>query len=115
MDLVRPLPYDVRTTIRSGVDIAFREAGHILGSSSVEVWADGRKLVFSGDLGPKGTPILRDPASIDRADLVLMESTYGDRLHRDRDETIRELGDILDTAWHEGGNVLIPAFAVGGS
>lgn len=83
MALVRPLPYDTRTTVLPGVDVAFREAGHILGSASVEVWADGRKLVFSGDLGPKGTPILRDPASIDRADLVLMESTYGDRLHRD--------------------------------
>ncbi|MFE0499878.1 MBL fold metallo-hydrolase [Lysobacter soli] len=115
LEMVRPLPYDTRTTILPGVDIAFREAGHILGSSSVELWADERKLVFSGDLGPKGTPILRDPADIDRADLVLMESTYGDRLHRDRAETIRELRDILDTAWRDGGNVLIPAFAVGRS
>ncbi|GAA5080045.1 MBL fold metallo-hydrolase [Lysobacter panacisoli] len=115
MARVQPLPYDTRTTIQPGVEIAFREAGHILGSASVEIWADGRKLVFSGDLGPKGTPILRDPANIDRADLVLMESTYGDRLHRDRAETIRELGDILDAAWKEGGNVLIPAFAVGRS
>ena len=115
LDLVRPLPYDTRTAILPGVEIAFREAGHILGSSSVELWADDRKLVFSGDLGPKGTPILRDPASIDRADLVMMESTYGDRLHRDRAETIRELGEILDAAWRGGGNVLIPAFAVGRS
>ena len=113
MELVRPLPYDERTTVLPGIDISFREAGHILGSSSIELWADGRKLVFSGDLGPKGTPILRDPAPIDRADLVMMESTYGDRLHRDRLETVRELGDIFDAAWREGGNVLIPAFAVG--
>jgi len=115
MKQVRTLPYDQRSEVLPGIDICFREAGHILGSSSVEVWADGRKLVFSGDLGPKGTPILRDPAIIGRADLVLMESTYGDRLHRDRVETIRELGTILDTAWNEGGNVLIPAFAVGRS
>ncbi|HEY0504441.1 MAG TPA: MBL fold metallo-hydrolase [Lysobacter sp.] len=115
MKQVRPLPYDARSSVLPGVDIAFREAGHILGSASVELWADGRKLLFSGDLGPRGTPILRDPATIDRADLVLMESTYGDRLHRDRAETIRELGDILDAAWHEGGTVLIPAFAVGRS
>lgn len=115
MERVQTLPYDVRHTVLPGIDIAFREAGHILGSSSVELWADDRKLVFSGDLGPKGTPILRDPAHIDRADLVLMESTYGDRLHRDRADTIRELGGILDKAWHEGGNVLIPAFAVGRS
>ena len=63
--------------------------------------------MFSGDLGPKGTPILRDPESIDSADLVLMESTYGDRNHRDRAETIVELGGILDEAWRAKGNVLI--------
>ena len=112
---LRPLPYDVRNELFPGVEMTFRDAGHILGSSSVELWADGRKLVFSGDLGPKGTPILRDPAVIGRADLVLMESTYGDRLHRDRAETIQELGEILDDAWHQGGAVLIPAFAVGRS
>ncbi|MGO1069419.1 MBL fold metallo-hydrolase [Lysobacter sp. CA199] len=115
MQRVQALPYDTRREILPGVEIAFREAGHILGSSAVEVYAEQRKLVFSGDLGPKGTPILRDPAPIDRADLVLMESTYGDRLHKDRAETILELGRILETAWNDGGNVLIPAFAVGRS
>ncbi|MBF6022842.1 MBL fold metallo-hydrolase RNA specificity domain-containing protein [Lysobacter niastensis] len=120
MARVRALPYDARHEILPGIEINFRDAGHILGSSSVELWARddagrSRKLVFSGDIGPKGTPILRDPATIDSADLVLMESTYGDRLHRDRAETIRELGGILDAAWREGGNVLIPAFAVGRS
>lgn len=113
MRQVRPLPYDVRTELFPGVDMRFRDAGHILGSCSVELWGDGRTLVFSGDLGPKGTPILRDPASIAQADLVLMESTYGDRLHRDRAETIHELEEILDDAWRSGGCVLIPAFAVG--
>ena len=115
MAQVRPLAYDTRSAVLPGVELCFREAGHILGSTSVELWADGRKLVFSGDIGPKGTPILRDPATIDAADLVLMESTYGDRLHRDRAETIAELGGILDDAWRGGGNVLIPAFAVGRS
>ena len=115
MAQVRPLAYDTRNAVLPGVELCFREAGHILGSTSVELWADGRKLVFSGDIGPKGTPILRDPATIDAADLVLMESTYGDRLHRDRAETIAELGGILDDAWRGGGNVLIPAFAVGRS
>lgn len=115
MQRLRPLPYDRREQILPGVQIAFREAGHILGSSVVELFAEGRKLVFSGDLGPKGTPILRDPAPIDAADLVLMESTYGDRLHKDRAETILELGRILESAWNDGGNVLIPAFAVGRS
>ena len=115
MAQVRALPYDAREAIFDGVDIAFRDAGHILGSSMVELWADGRKLVFSGDIGPKGTPILRDPVGIREADLVLMESTYGDRNHKDRAETILELGRILDQAWRDGGNVLIPAFAVGRS
>ncbi len=115
MAQVRPLPYDQRQTILPGVDIAFRDAGHILGSSIVEAWADGRKLVFSGDLGQQGTPILRDPSPVREADLVLMESTYGDRNHRDRPATVRELGDILEQAWADRGNVLIPAFAVGRS
>lgn len=113
MQQVQPLPYDTRTTVVPGVDIALRDAGHILGSAIVELWADGRKLVFSGDLGPKGTPILRDPAVVRQADLLLMESTYGDRNHRDRPETVRELGDIFEHAWRDRGNVLIPAFAVG--
>jgi len=112
---VRILPYDQRSEILPGVEIAFRDAGHILGSCSIELWADGHKIVFSGDIGPKGTPILRDPVAIAEADLVLMESTYGDRLHRDRAETIRELEDILDQAWRSRGMVLIPAFAVGRS
>jgi metallo-beta-lactamase family protein len=113
MTLVRALPYDTRTTIAPGIDIAYRDAGHILGSAITEVWADGKKLVFSGDLGPRGTPILRDPTPIAEADLVLMESTYGDRNHRERLETIHELGDIFERAMHDRGNVLIPAFAVG--
>lgn len=113
MRQVRPLPYDQRSNILPGIDIVLRDAGHILGSSIVEVFADGRKLVFSGDLGPKNAPILRDRTAIDRADLVLMESTYGDRNHRDRDQTIAELGGVLDAAWKQGGNVLVPAFAVG--
>jgi metallo-beta-lactamase family protein len=113
MGQVRAIEYDARTAILPGVEVAFREAGHILGSAVVELWADGRKLVFSGDLGPRGAPILRDPAVVAEADLVLMESTYGDRDHRDRGDTARELKEILDAAWRGGGNVLIPAFAVG--
>ncbi len=115
MRQVQPLAYGARREILPGVEIALRDAGHILGSSIVELWADGKKLVFSGDLGPKGTPILRDPETVRDADLVLMESTYGDRNHRERADTVRELGEIFASAWREGGNVLIPAFAVGRS
>ena len=110
---LRPLDYAARTQILPGVEIAFRDAGHILGSSIVELWADGKKLVFSGDLGMHGTPILRDPETVAAADLLLMESTYGNRNHKQRSETIAELGEILNAAWRDGGNVLIPAFAVG--
>lgn len=110
---VRSLPYATRVKLFDGVEITFRDAGHILGSAIVELWAEGKKLVFSGDLGMKGTPILRDPEQIETADLLLMESTYGNRNHRQRKETVQELGEILETAWRDGGNVLIPAFAVG--
>lgn len=115
LPLVRTLDYHQRTEILPGIEINLLDAGHILGSCIVEVFADGRKLVFSGDLGPKGTPIIRDAEDPQTADLLLMESTYGDRDHKDRAETIRELGGILAAAWKDGGNVLIPAFAVGRS
>jgi metallo-beta-lactamase family protein len=115
LELLRPIGYDRPTTILPGVELALRDAGHILGSSIVELWADGRKLVFSGDLGLKGTPILRDPTVVTEADLVVMESTYGDRNHRDRADTVSELGQVLEAAWRERGTVLIPAFAVGRS
>lgn len=115
MPLVRTIDYHQRTEILPGIEINLLDAGHILGSSIVEVFADGRKLVFSGDLGPKGTPILRDAENPQVADLLMMESTYGDRDHKDRAETIQELSDILAAAWNDGGNVLIPAFAVGRS
>jgi metallo-beta-lactamase family protein len=90
-----------------------------MGSSSLELTLheDGlrRRLVFSGDLGQYDTPILKDPWRFEAADLVLMESTYGDRLHRGRDDTARELGAILAQAARDGGNVLVPAFAIGRS
>lgn len=102
-----------------GVRARFKDAGHILGSCVVEVWvkegASERKIVFSGDLGQYDTPILRDPDPIDSADVVLMESTYGGRRHRDRQRTIEELGDIFTAARSRKGNILIPAFSIGRS
>jgi metallo-beta-lactamase family protein len=109
--------YDDLIEVMPGVRARFRDAGHILGSAIVELWLseDGhtRKLVFSGDLGQPNTPILRDPVRVAGADAVLLESTYGDRLHRSRDETFAEMKEIFATARAGGGNVLIPAFAVG--
>jgi metallo-beta-lactamase family protein len=111
------LPYLERREILPGVSIRYVDAGHILGSASVEVWLRHggveRKLVFSGDLGQYGTPILKDPARNTEADLVLMESTYGDRTHRGREATVAEMAAIIQDADHRRGNVLIPAFAVG--
>lgn len=114
---IRALDYDREQDILPGVRIRLRDAGHILGSAIVEVWLRDqgleRKLVFSGDLGHRGAPILRDPSGIDEADLVVMESTYGDRLHRDWESTWEELGSVLGAAAAVNGNVLIPSFAVG--
>ncbi|MDE2054111.1 MAG: MBL fold metallo-hydrolase [Xanthomonadaceae bacterium] len=113
--------YAVPTEILPGVRLTLRDAGHILGSATVEIDADEqvdqtrttRRLVFTGDLGPDGTPILCDPAPVPAADLVVMESTYGDRLHKSREDTIAELAAIFAAAHKDGGNVVIPAFAVG--
>ncbi len=111
--------YAIGREILPGVQLTFHDAGHIMGSCSVQLdLTEGRvqrRLVFSGDLGQYDTPILRDPAVIDSADVVIMESTYGGRRHRERAETITELGEIIQQAHADGGNVLIPAFAVGRS
>ncbi|NCT68651.1 MAG: MBL fold metallo-hydrolase [Rhodanobacteraceae bacterium] len=112
---LRPLPYGVEHEIVPGVTLRLHDAGHILGSSLVELRGDARTLLFSGDLGMKGTPILRDPEPPPRADLILMEATYGDRDHKDRAATVAELGAIFAQAREDGGNVVIPAFAVGRS
>ncbi len=116
---IQGIRYNHKREILPGVTVRYRDAGHILGSASVEVWlrenGAERKLVFSGDLGQYNMPILHDPASIKRADLVVIESTYGDRLHRERARTIEEIGEIISAANHSHGNILIPAFAVGRS
>lgn len=116
---LRPIAYDTAVTVVPGVTATMRDAGHILGSSSVELRVEegglSRKIVFSGDLGQYDTPILKDPFAFESADLVLMESTYGNRLHRGREDTERELGGILAQAARDGGNILIPAFAIGRS
>ncbi|WP_316367811.1 MBL fold metallo-hydrolase [Candidatus Thiodiazotropha sp. CDECU1] len=111
------LKYREKREILPGISIRFQDAGHILGSSSVEVWLNEkgkqRKIVFSGDLGQYDTPILNDPAVIDEADHVIVESTYGNRRHRDRQNTIEEIGEIISAAAHGKGNLLIPAFSIG--
>jgi metallo-beta-lactamase family protein len=117
MKRFRGMPYGKRRRILPGITVRFADAGHILGSAIVELWleegSERRKIVFSGDLGQKGAPILRDPAAVADADLVIMESTYGDRLHRSREETQAEIEAVIAETRGARGNILIPAFAVG--
>jgi len=110
--------YDREIQPHPRVRVKFRDAGHILGSAILEVWVEEgsktRKLVFSGDLGMPGRPILKDPTPIDSADVLLVESTYGNRLHKTLPETVEELAHAVnDTLTRKKGNVIIPAFAVG--
>ncbi|MBT8068938.1 MAG: MBL fold metallo-hydrolase [Xanthomonadales bacterium] len=113
----RPLVYRDKQQILPGVTLRLSDAGHILGSSIVELWLqddnESRKLVFSGDLGRSGMPVLEDPEQIRHADRVIMESTYGDRLHQSWDETYDEMHTVLNEATGSRGNILIPSFAVG--
>lgn len=111
--------YHVPFEVVPGVRATFRDAGHIMGSAVVHLEIDtpegATRLTYSGDLGQYDSPILRDPVTPNPSDLVLMETTYGDRCHRDRHQSMAELGTILEHAHRVGGNVLIPAFAVGRS
>ena len=117
MSRFKGLVYQKKVKILPDVTLCLNDAGHILGSSIVELWLEDegqvRKLVFSGDLGRPGMPILQDPAFIQQADLVIMESTYGDRLHRSWEETLTEIESIVRNTTNSRGNILIPAFAVG--
>lgn len=114
---MRGLAYDQVVQILPGVRLRLRDAGHILGASIVELWLRAgtieRKLVFSGDLGHRGSLISPDPTPVEDADLVVMEATYGDRDHRPWEATWAELDEIFATANRLRGNILIPAFAVG--
>ena len=98
------------------VKVRFRDAGHILGSAFIEMWVDNggkeTKLVFSGDLGPNDQAIIRDPEVIEEADILLIESTYGNRLHKNKQETYEEFKKIILEAHNNQGNIVIPAFAV---
>lgn len=113
-----PCDYDSEVTVCENIKIRFTDIGHLLGSSSIEVWAtEGdvtKKLVFSGDIGNSGHPLIKNPKNTAEADYVVMESTYGDRLHAgEKVDYVGELTKILQTTFDRGGNVVIPSFAVG--
>jgi metallo-beta-lactamase family protein len=115
--LYREMAYNRPTEVAPGITIRAVEAGHILGSASLEMTVEenGRKrvVIFSGDLGPRGAPLHRDPVPFKHADLVFMESTYGDRDHRSLRETASETREVIRNAVEAGGKILVPAFAIG--
>lgn len=114
--LFQPIEYDQSRELLPGVLTKFVEAGHLLGSASIILEfteADRQTVVFSGDLGQWDVPILRDPAVIESADVIFMESTYGDRDHRSLPDTINEFEQLIETTIANRGKILIPTFAVG--
>ena len=117
LGLFTPIQYNKKTDIAPGIRARVREAGHILGSVSIEltVEEEGREkvILFSGDLGPHDMAILRDPDPFRSADLVFMESTYGDHDHRSLEDTLKEGGEIVAKAIEQRGKILVPSFAVG--
>lgn len=114
---VRLHDYDREITPDTGIRCQFRDAGHILGSAIIEIWlTEGTKtikMVFSGDLGQPGRPIICDPTIIDETDILVIESTYGNRVHKDMTATEAELITAIEETLKNGGNVIVPAFAVG--
>ncbi len=111
-----PVNYGEIVQIHPRVEVRFRDAGHILGSSFIEMWIADKgkktKIVFSGDIGTKDQAIIRDPEVLEDADIVLIESTYGDRLHKSKEDTYKEFKEILLNSLNKKGNIIIPAFAI---
>jgi metallo-beta-lactamase family protein len=112
----RAASYGQKLSLAPGIEVTFYDAGHILGSASlfIEVTERGatRRIVFSGDLGNAGRPLLRDPVAPPRADAVVMETTYGDRLHKPIGPSVEELYGAIEATFRRGGNVIIPTFAL---
>ena len=108
--------YDEMLDLSEGVKVRFQDAGHILGSAVIEIWieegGEKKKVIFSGDLGNFDQPLIRDPSIVEEGDVLWLESTYGDRLHKTREETVGELLKILQEAFAHQAKVVIPAFAV---
>lgn len=109
---LRAVPYGRLYTLFPGVAVRFHDAGHILGSAYVEIAAGGRTLLFSGDIGRHGASILRDPEPRPKADWIVCESTYGDRLHPDSPDRLVKLAEVVQETERKGGMLVIPAFAV---
>lgn len=111
-----PVKYGEIFQMGNGVKVRFQDAGHILGSAIIELWTEegggGEKIIFSGDLGNSGQPLVKDPSIIEEGDFLWLESTYGNRSHKSREETAQELLKIVQEAIAHQSKVIIPAFAV---
>ncbi|MDI9485065.1 MAG: MBL fold metallo-hydrolase [Bacillota bacterium] len=117
MKQFRRMVYDEEVPILPSLRVRFRDSGHILGAAIVELWVtegdQTTKLVFSGDLGNLDQPIVQDPTFITEADLLIIESTYGTRAHENREDRLERLAEVVNSTVKRGGNLLIPAFALG--
>jgi metallo-beta-lactamase family protein len=111
--MLRPVDYGSWNEVPGRARIRLTPAGHILGSAVVEIDVEGRRVVFSGDIGARHSPILKDPQSPERADLLVLESTYGDKLHEDRETRLARLEQILRRTLDDKGVTIIPAFSLG--
>jgi len=112
MKRFHPVPYGKKISVKGGVSFRLRDAGHILGSAIVEVFAERQKITFSGDLGNPPTPLLKTPEVIKTTDYALVESAYGNRIHEDRGTRKDILEDTIENTFTESGTLLIPAFAL---
>lgn len=120
LSLFHRMDYGKRATVNEGLDIRFTDAGHLLGSASIELWMTEqgvtKKIVFSGDIGNVNQPIIKDPVPVTETDYLVMESTYGTRLHDVSDtaeDAVAELASVIQRTLDRGGNLVIPSFAVG--
>ncbi len=117
LELIVPMSYHQEFSPAEGVKVSFSDAGHLLGSASITIEitenSEVKKVLFSGDLGNVSRPLIRDPEKPSEADFVVIESTYGNRLHGDRPDYIKQLSEIIQRTFDRGGNVVIPSFAIG--
>ena len=116
LPMVKPVAYNTHITLSDSVKVCWHDAGHILGSAMIEIMvkenAEWKNLIFSGDMGQWDKPFVKDPTLFDKADYVVMESTYGDRDHDHPEEVDKQLGRVINATVESGGNLLIPTFAI---
>lgn len=112
LNLFHVIDFHQTHTLNNAFEFTFYRAGHILGSAFIKVKGDGKTVIFSGDLGRMNEPVMKNPEASDGADYIVLESTYGDRLHEDVD-TLEQMKEVILDSYSKGGNLLIPSFAVG--